>query len=98
MQKFMAVFFLILLSCSTAPKDSFGEAAPTVSQATLTKEPKTEVVILESNIPKGLQELKDRKIAAYFIYNLPDSFLIRAKNLFNPPDYAAQEVMNLERD
>lgn len=98
MQKIIAVFFFIFLSCATNPIESSVEAPTVSAQIPLPKEPKIEVVILESNIPKGLQELKERKVVAYFIYNLPDSFLIRAKNLFNPPDYAAQEVTNLERD
>ncbi len=95
------LFFLIvfLTSCATVPSEQPIEAAPTVpSRTPLPKDPKVEVLIAESNLPNGLQDLKDRKIGAFFVYNLPDSFLIRAKHLFNPPDYAAQEVMNLQND
>ena len=60
--------------------------------------PKIEFTLKDNKLPQGLKSLNGQKVTALFIYNLPDSYLIKAKALFNPPDYAAQEVTNLQTD
>ncbi len=60
--------------------------------------PKIEFLLKENRLSQGLKSLGGQKVTALFIYNLPDSYLIKAKALFNPPDYAAQEVTNLQSD
>ena len=65
----------------------------------MTKEPpQIEFLLKDNKLAQGLKSLAGQKVTALFIYNLPDSYLIKAKALFNPPDYAAQEVTNLQTD
>lgn len=81
--------FLLLFGCQSAKlKETDG-----------TKEaPRISTFLKENKLPQGLKSLSGQKVTALFIYNLPDSYLIKAKALFNPPDYAAQEVTNLQTD
>ena len=70
-----------------------------LTEAINSKEPpKIEFTLKDNKLTQGLKSLSGQKVTALFIYNLPDSYLIKAKALFNPPDYAAQEVTNLQRD
>src|SRR5688500_7448631 len=89
----IALIFGLLAACTSAPKEP-----PVSTDVTPLKEPKVDIQIRDSNLPKGLASLSDRKVTALFIYNLPDSYLIKAKSLFNPPDYALQEVLALQTD
>ncbi len=59
---------------------------------------KIEYTLKENKMSQGFKSLSGQKVTALFIYNLPDGYLIKAKALFNPPDYAAQEVTNLQID
>jgi hypothetical protein len=94
MKKLAFIFLSLALSCTSATKSN----GKSNVDATPLKEPKVDIQIRDSNIPKGLASLVGRNVKALFIYNLPDSYLIKAKTLFNPPDYALQEVLNLQTD
>ena len=89
--KFFVLFLIFFTGCQTAKNKFINNSS--------SKDPlKIEVSIKENKLPQGLKSLNGKKVTALFIYNLPDSYLIKAKALFNPPDYAAQEVTNLQSD
>lgn len=94
MKNVLYLFVFLVAACSLVSKD----VSPSRSDALLLKEPKTVTEVKESQLPGGLQSLADKQVTGLFIYNLPDSYLIKAKALFNPPDSAAQEVINLQTD
>ncbi len=79
------------VGCQTS-KNKFNDSAGSKEP------PKIEISLKENKLPQGLKSLTGQKVTALLIYNLPDSYLIKAKALFNPPDYAAQEVTNLQTD
>ena len=60
--------------------------------------PRAEVKVISSSLKAGFKSLEGRKVGAMLIYNLPDSYLIKAKHLINPPDYALKEVMDLQEE
>ncbi len=85
-----AVLFLFI-GCQTSKNklnDSSGAKDPL----------KIEISSQENKLAGGLKSLSSQRVTALFVYNLPDGYLIKAKALFNPPDYAAQEVTNLQTD
>ena len=96
--KTIAYFLLILTLSSCASKKITHENTEQNNQSVAKEMPRTEVKVLETNLASGLKQLQSRNVAVLFIYNMPDSYLIKAKSKINPPDYAIHEVMNIQSD
>lgn len=86
-------FFITFIGCSSQEKKTnlLGALPP--------KDPsRVEITNKKNEMPKGLETLAGKTTKVLFIYNSPDSFLIKAKNKINPPDAAIQEVESLQSD
>lgn len=60
--------------------------------------PRAEARTIRSSLTGGLASLKDRKIGALVVFNLPDSYMIRAKAQINPPDIVLKELTEIQLD
>lgn len=83
------VMSLVLTACSSAQKNAFPPPKDP---------PKAEAKIVRDELKGGLSSLKDRKIGALVIFNLPDGYMIRAKTKINPPDIVIKELTEIQTD
>lgn len=87
---------VLVVGCSNQPKSE--KFAPDANILPPKDPPRVEVTIAKDNFKNAFEAFKGKKVTILFIYNLPDSYLIKAKSKINPPDSALQEVMNLQSD
>lgn len=95
-----SLLVLSLLSCSSYTRQQkFFQNSKNFPVVQVDKEVKPEKFkILLQDLSGGFKSISEKKIAMILFQDLPDSYLLRAKDKLAPPDSANGQLRNLESD